>query len=70
MSTKSSLTAVYLKKNKPDIALQFGLDALSISNEMGTKENSKTLYRLISQSYVQKGNYQKAYEYQNKYVFL
>jgi len=70
MSTKASLAGVYLKKNKADLALQFALEALPLSIELGTKDNTSTIYRTLSKAYAIQGNYLKAYENQEEYIKL
>lgn len=70
MSTKASLAGVYLKKNKVDLSLQFALEALPVSIDLGTKDNTKTIYGVLSKAYAIKGNYLKAYENQEEYLKL
>lgn len=70
MSTKASLAGVYLKKNKADLSLQFALEALPVSIDLGTKDNTKTIYGVLSKAYAIKGNYLKAYENQEEYLKL
>lgn len=70
MSTKASLATVYLKKNKADLALQFALEALPVSIELETKDNTKTIYGILSKAYAIQGNYLRAYENQEEYIRL
>lgn len=64
------MATVYLKKNKADLALQFALEALPISIELGTKDNTITIYRTLSKAYALQGNYLKAYENQEECIKL
>jgi len=67
MSTKASLGLMYLKKKRPDLAISYATEALSGSLELETRENTKTIYHVLSKANFLKGNLLNAYNYQVLY---
>lgn len=67
---KNNLALAHLRIGKPKEALRMFEECLSFNQEQGFTENTLRNYAGIRESYLVLGNYQMAYDYQDKYVNL
>lgn len=65
-----NIAEVYYKMGKYDLAIAAADRAIEYANEIGAKDDLKNCYKLLSNSWFNKGNHQKAYQYFQLYSDL
>lgn len=61
--TTANIGGAYLGMEKYDLAERYCLEALRLSKEIGTKDITQEIYKMLSEFYEKKGDYKKTHEY-------